>query len=184
MVKLELKPKQRNTVKIQEIADDLISKGYRIISSDKCQISRIEKPDWKDSMIEDRNIEWYMTSFTRPGQAESHYRRFYSKDQLIVPESILEKIPLSSLDPIGYVEVLKFCKRCKKDIPIEKYSRHKATKDGYQPICKVCDRDKQREWYQKNKEKEQAKRLKWQEENRELHNKHAREYQKRKKNNE
>ena len=50
----------------------------------------------------------------------------------------------------------------------------------------IPSRDKvekiRRKWYQKNKAREQLKRLEWQDDNRDLHNRHAREYKARVKN--
>jgi hypothetical protein len=62
----------------------------------------------------------------------------------------------------------------------ENTSPHPNTADRMQRYCKKCYREVSREWYRKNKKEAQEKREKWQEENRSIHNTHARKYQKKK----
>ena len=76
---------------------------------------------------------------------------------------------------------MKKCLDCGKTLNVFEFSKHKATRDGLQRICKVCDRARSAAYYQKNIKKCRAQRLKWQDDHRELHNLHAYNYQKRKK---
>jgi tRNA nucleotidyltransferase/poly(A) polymerase len=72
--------------------------------------------------------------------------------------------------------MIKKCRECHEDKEINDFAKNKLTKDGHLNVCKVCDRHQKKEWYQKNKEHCQRKRKIWQEQNREKHNKHVREY--------
>ena len=76
--------------------------------------------------------------------------------------------------------LMKLCSRCGDYKDLDEYNKHPSTYDKLQPICKVCDRDKSREWYQKNKKIAQERRKKWQDENHDLHLKHVNDYYKRK----
>ena len=40
---------------------------------------------------------------------------------------------------------MKTCSQCKIDKPFEAFFRDKATKDGYQPSCKECDKKRKQE---------------------------------------
>lgn len=56
--------------------------------------------------------------------------------------------------------------------------------DKLQSYCIECQKMVNKENYEKNIKARQAKRLKWQDENRELHNRHVRDYYERKRTNE
>lgn len=44
--------------------------------------------------------------------------------------------------------LVKQCKKCKRELPIENFYKSKYTKDGYRSYCKECDKD-----YDKNRDK-------------------------------
>lgn len=70
----------------------------------------------------------------------------------------------------------KICWKCHESKTI--YEFYLIYKDGIQRQgkCKVCNKESGKESYQNNLIKNRAIRKRWQEENRELHNKHVREY--------
>lgn len=43
----------------------------------------------------------------------------------------------------------KVCSRCKKELPIEMFSKNKYNKDGMQSCCKVCKKQIQRIYYER-----------------------------------
>lgn len=45
----------------------------------------------------------------------------------------------------------KTCNKCNLTKELEEFIRNKATKDGYRPYCKLCQRIQQKEYYQRNK---------------------------------
>lgn len=47
---------------------------------------------------------------------------------------------------------IKTCSRCKKELPIENFSRNKTKKDGFQSQCKACSSYFSKTNYVKNKE--------------------------------
>ena len=77
-------------------------------------------------------------------------------------------------------DIMKKCRVCHIEKPFQEFSRNKLNKDGRLNICKVCDREKKKEWYRENLLREREKRKKWQDENPELHLRHQRAYHKRK----
>lgn len=46
---------------------------------------------------------------------------------------------------------MKQCKICKESLPLDKFYKHKQTKDGYSPYCKKCTKEKASNNYYKNK---------------------------------
>lgn len=52
---------------------------------------------------------------------------------------------------------MKYCTRCKQNKDFEDFRPNKRTKDGYQKYCITCDKEYQKEWYLKNKEKHKSK---------------------------
>ncbi len=47
----------------------------------------------------------------------------------------------------------KICRICKKEKPLREISRHKKSKDGYDTICKECNKKLVYEWKEKNHNK-------------------------------
>ncbi len=83
--------KDKTVKKLQEI-------GYRVVTRKYCLISRIDKRDWlqiilNDDLLADDSANW-----------KDYYRRNYSKDLICVPESVARKILNSSGENVGYVE--------------------------------------------------------------------------------
>lgn len=76
---------------------------------------------------------------------------------------------------------MKECKRCKETKLLKEFSQHPSNADRLQRNCKECCRQINRIWYQNNKKKLRESRKQWQEDNRELHNLHVRNYYQRKK---
>jgi len=52
---------------------------------------------------------------------------------------------------------IKRCSRCKEDLPLEDFSKHKSTKDGLDCYCKKCKAKIYRVHYEKNKERTHIK---------------------------
>ncbi len=48
--------------------------------------------------------------------------------------------------------MLKKCRICKLEKPLEDFHVAKRNRDGRQYICKLCEKDRKQEWYSKNKE--------------------------------
>ena len=48
---------------------------------------------------------------------------------------------------------LKHCPDCKSTLPIEDFHKNKATKDGLNNICKVCNGARAKRWREANPEK-------------------------------
>lgn len=61
------------------------------------------------------------------------------------------------------MEDLKKCSKCGEILPVEEFSKNKATKDGLQNKCKKCSK----KYYQENKENFNEYRKKYQQENKE-----------------
>lgn len=55
------------------------------------------------------------------------------------------------------MEKTRICTKCKKELPIEMYSKSASHKGGYYPSCKVCVREANKKRYQANKEKYKEK---------------------------
>jgi 5-methylcytosine-specific restriction endonuclease McrA len=68
----------------------------------------------------------------------------------------------------GGAVTLKVCKKCGRELPTDRFSRRKETKDGLQYKCHDCAREALREWRAANPQhREDAKR--WREENKDRH---------------
>lgn len=52
---------------------------------------------------------------------------------------------------------MKTCSKCNVEKDFSDFRTNKTKKDGFQHYCKVCDKEAQRNWYQKNKQRLIAK---------------------------
>lgn len=59
------------------------------------------------------------------------------------------------------IEATKRCGRCGLTKPLTNFYRKRASGDGRQGICKVCDRAKVKDWEQRNPEKVEEKRVRF-----------------------
>lgn len=50
----------------------------------------------------------------------------------------------------------KKCNHCGRELPLDNFYKKTSSPDGYQAICKMCQREKQKEYYRRNKQKESA----------------------------
>lgn len=81
---------------------------------------------------------------------------------------------------------LKKCEKCKEikiaspDLSESQFTKHPATRDGYQPLCRDCDKKRLKELYAKNIEINRAKRKQWQEDHHDEHLEHVRSYRRKK----
>lgn len=66
-------------------------------------------------------------------------------------------------------EVLKFCRKCQTEKPIEEFWNCKTFPDGKQAWCKVCGRAATKAWVEKNHERQKESQRRWYQENREDH---------------
>lgn len=57
--------------------------------------------------------------------------------------------------------VTKPCCTCKTVKPLEEFNRYASSKDGRQPRCRECQRQKRIGWYEANRERELAKTQAW-----------------------
>lgn len=64
---------------------------------------------------------------------------------------------------------MKTCACCKETKPFEDFHKKVSTKDGYYPYCKVCKKIKDKESYEKHKEKRYIKTKEWKAKNKEKH---------------
>jgi len=74
---------------------ELKQMGYRIVSRKYGMISRVDRPDWKEFMRDEKRV--------KPNA--DFYRRVYSKDTLELGRKVIGKIPTSDWDETGYVDV-------------------------------------------------------------------------------
>lgn len=51
------------------------------------------------------------------------------------------------------MENIKFCPQCKQWKTITEFSKNTSRKDGHQSWCKECEKQRNKEWYTKNKKK-------------------------------
>lgn len=80
-------------------AEELTKLGYRRISSKHKTVSRIDRKDWQQFLL-DINPNLLLG---QDGGA-SFYRRVYSKDTVEgIPDEIFKGIPGSDFDPVGFV---------------------------------------------------------------------------------
>ena len=62
---------------------------------------------------------------------------------------------------------MKRCKQCKKEQPTSCFHKNKSKKDGLNYICKLCAREKNKKYYENNKEKIIEQKKKYRENNKE-----------------
>ena len=62
---------------------------------------------------------------------------------------------------------MKRCKQCKKEQPTSCFHKNKSKKDGLNYICKLCAREKNKKYYENNKEKYIEQHKKYREDNKE-----------------
>ena len=65
---------------------------------------------------------------------------------------------------------MKRCTKCKTEKPVEAFSKHKTSKDGLRPDCKVCANAASKAWREANKARKAATNKAWREANKERHN--------------
>ena len=70
--------------------------------------------------------------------------------------------------------VMKTCTICNIEKPTSEFANAKAAKDGLFPYCKLCDKERTAKYREKNHEKLKVRQKKYNETNRELINKKAR----------
>ncbi len=73
---------------------------------------------------------------------------------------------------------MKVCIRCKQSLSLDRFSKQKSNKDGHWSTCKDCRSILRKEYYEKNKETEMQKAIKWQKTNPEKKLKSVKKYQK------
>lgn len=77
---------------ISDTAKDLTSKGYRIVSRSGRIVSRVDRPDWKEYLKENRmpvDADWY--------------RRCVSQDTKVISHSLMKHMKSSCHDNTGFV---------------------------------------------------------------------------------
>jgi len=52
---------------------------------------------------------------------------------------------------------MKICKSCNQEKSLTEFRPNKSKKDGLQGYCELCDKEYQKKWYSKNKEKVKIK---------------------------
>lgn len=96
-------------ISANEKAEELMKQGYLRISRKSCILSRIDRMDWQDKMALDyapwdkeEGLQWVRSS----GEinAEDYYRRCISKDKIVVPKEVSEKVATSNSRRTGYIE--------------------------------------------------------------------------------
>jgi len=95
------------TNETQLSAQELIDRGYRMVSNSGRMVARIDREDWVGSMARRMRVnprDFYDHRGFPSSQWCDYYRRMFSRDVLIVNEEILSKIPTSGHDPVGYVK--------------------------------------------------------------------------------
>lgn len=91
----------------------LISQGYRRTSRRYGLVSRIDRLDWRDKVIECTHQTPKTLASSPPGMWEDFYRRTLSNDKLELGPTLGLKFPPSRWDAVGYVEKAKT--NCGKD---------------------------------------------------------------------
>lgn len=51
------------------------------------------------------------------------------------------------------IMIMKLCSKCKTEKCLSEFRTNKTREDGYQKYCVSCDKEYQRDWYEKNKQK-------------------------------
>jgi hypothetical protein len=107
----EIVQKTSNNSKSELSAKRYMKQGYRRVSRKFCQLSRIDREDWKEHMAKihipwnfEKGMNWVKCLERQPGSAEDHYRRCYSEDIITVDKAISDKVKTSNWDSISYVE--------------------------------------------------------------------------------
>ena len=77
--------------------EELIAQGYRRVSNAYCLVTRIDRPDWLETMASRMHCS-VADFYNQDGSGISnswrdHYCRVYSKDQLCVGPSKIRQIP-------------------------------------------------------------------------------------------
>jgi hypothetical protein len=62
---------------------------------------------------------------------------------------------------------IKICCKCRRELPIGEYYKNKSRCDGLQKVCKSCFSEKNRKYYQENKERLAEKGRKYRQKNKE-----------------
>ena len=71
----------------------------------------------------------------------------------------------SRIAVVNVVKGEKQCSRCRRNLPVEQFFKHRHKSDGLQSECKDCHKERLRELYRTN-EKFRRKHLNWPKENR------------------
>lgn len=51
---------------------------------------------------------------------------------------------------------MKTCRKCGTEHPIEEFARDASKASGYKRLCKPCDNEKSRRYYERNRERKLA----------------------------
>ena len=70
----------------------------------------------------------------------------------------------------------KVCSRCKEEKPLEAFSKNRSRKDGLQRECKVCRKQYNKQYRQKNREKILEYNKQYYQENREYYSEYNKQY--------
>lgn len=84
--------------------NEAIEKGYCIVCTQSpVLIARIDRPDWREHMADtnSKGAEWV---FALGSTAAHHYRKYYSKDVLVVTLGWISHMPNSDKGPMEYKE--------------------------------------------------------------------------------
>jgi hypothetical protein len=54
---------------------------------------------------------------------------------------------------------MKYCGRCKQDLPFKAFNKNKRTKDGWQTQCRKCIKEQRQKWAKENPEKRRKRKL-------------------------
>lgn len=87
--------------------EELIAAGFRKTSHKYGLVSRIDRPDWIDVIIVNTHQDAKSIRNAQPGRWEDHYRRCHSRDSIELGNARGRRMPSSSWDAVGYVEVIK-----------------------------------------------------------------------------
>ena len=52
---------------------------------------------------------------------------------------------------------MKTCNHCFKAKELSEFAKQSCNKDGYRPYCKSCNKEKNKDYYDKNRERIKAK---------------------------
>jgi len=68
---------------------------------------------------------------------------------------------------------MKICITCKQELPLEQFSKDKTKKDGLQCVCKQCNKQYLKQYYQENSEHFKQYNKQWKQDNPERHKQHV-----------